>query len=77
MRNTINYSKLQKHSSRGVQCKPQACNFIKKEILAQVFSCEFFILRTSFSIEHFWWLLLNIRKKKVMEVRRYFHVFAT
>ena len=22
-------------------CRPQACNFIKKEILTQVFSCEF------------------------------------
>ena len=23
-------------------CRPKACNFIKKETLAQVFSCEFF-----------------------------------
>ena len=27
---------------------PQACNFIKKETLAKVFSCEFFLLRTPF-----------------------------
>ena len=24
-----------------LKCSPKACNFIKKEILAQVFSCEF------------------------------------
>ena len=39
----------------------QSYNFIKKETLAQVFSCEFFeILRTPFLIEHLWWLLLNL-----------------
>ena len=33
----------------------QACNIIKKEILAQVFSCELCeILRTSFFTEHCW-----------------------
>ena len=33
----------------------QACNIIKKEILAQVFSCELCeILRTSFFTEHPW-----------------------
>ena len=26
---------------KGIQRKPEACNFIKKETLAQVFSCEF------------------------------------
>ena len=25
----------------NISCRPEACNFIKKEILAQVFSCEF------------------------------------
>ena len=36
-----------------------ACNFIKKETLAQVFSCEFCeISKTPFFIEHLWWLLL-------------------
>ena len=29
-------------SSRGVLQNSQACNFIKKETLAQMFSCEFF-----------------------------------
>ena len=35
-------------------------NFIKKEALAQVFSCEFYeISRTPFLTEHLRWLLLN------------------
>ena len=25
-------------------CRPQACNFIEKEALAQVFSCEFWVI---------------------------------
>ena len=33
--------------------RPQTCNFIKKETLAQVFSCEFCeISKTTFSTEH-------------------------
>ena len=33
----------------------QACNFIKKETLAQVFSCEFAkFLKNSFFTEHVW-----------------------
>ena len=33
--------------------RPQACNFIKKETLAQVFSCEFCeIFKNTFFIEH-------------------------
>ena len=37
-----------------------ACNFIKKETLAQVFSCEFCEIskNTFFFTEHLWWLLL-------------------
>ena len=32
---------------------PEACNFIKKETLAQVFSCEFWeIFKNTFFIEH-------------------------
>ena len=35
--------------------KPQACNFVKKETLAQVFSCEFCeISKNSFFAEHLW-----------------------
>ena len=37
----------------------EACNFIKKETLAQVFSCEFCkISKNTFFIEHLWRLLL-------------------
>ena len=33
--------------------KPKACNFIKKETLVQVLSCQFFkISRSTFSTEH-------------------------
>ena len=38
---------------------PEACNFIKKETLAQVFSCEFWkISKNTFFVEHFRWLFL-------------------
>ena len=30
-----------KHLCRSLRCMPQACNFIKKEALTQVFSCGF------------------------------------
>ena len=34
---------------------PEACNFIKKETLAQVFSCEFCeISKNNFFTEHLW-----------------------
>ena len=34
---------------------PGACNFIKKETLAQVFSCEFYeISKNTFFTEHLW-----------------------
>ena len=34
---------------------PQACNFIKKEALAQMFSCEFCeIFKNTFFTEHLW-----------------------
>ena len=37
----------------------EACNFIKKETLAQEFSCEFCeISKNTFFTEHLWWLLL-------------------
>ena len=44
-----------------------ACNFIKKETLRQVFSCEFWeIFKNTFFIEHFQWLLLNVLPLKVL-----------
>ena len=40
---------------------PEACNFIKKETLAQVFSCQFCeISKNTFLTEHPRWLLLQI-----------------
>ena len=39
----------------------QACNFIKKETLAQVLCCEFCEMsKKTFYVEHLWWLLLWI-----------------
>ena len=38
-----------------IKCRPQACNFIKINTLAQVVSCEFCeISKNSFSTEHVW-----------------------
>ena len=46
----------------------QACNFIRKDTLKQVFSCEFYkIFRTPFYIqEHLQWLLLKLAKTKYL-----------
>ena len=42
--------------------KAMACNFIKKETLPQVFSCEFCeICKNAFLKEHLRWLLLEVR----------------
>ena len=47
---------------------PEAGNFIKKETLAQVFSCEFYeISKNTFSIDHLWWLLLFVRMSLLKE----------
>ena len=49
---------------KGVLRNLAACNFIKKETLAQMFYCEFCeLLRTPFFIEHLWWLLLFMDDK--------------
>ena len=38
-----------------LQAEAEACNFINKETLAQVFSCEFCdIWKNTFFIEHLW-----------------------
>ena len=60
-----NFAKLTgKHlcqSLLSVKLQAQACNFIKKETLAQVFSCEFCeSFQNTFFMKHLWWLLLNI-----------------
>ena len=52
--------------------RPKGCNFIKKEVLAQIFSCKF--LGTAFDIELFIWAtafgssLVNPRKKSKKEL---------
>ena len=39
----------------------EVCNFTRKEILAQVFSCDFCeMFKNIFFIEHFRWLLLSV-----------------
>ena len=39
----------------GKHCRPEACNFIKKDTLAQVFSSEFCeISKNTFFIKHLW-----------------------
>ena len=44
-----------------IKLQAEAYNFIKKEALAQVFSCEFFIIfKTPFLTEHLHWMLLEI-----------------
>ena len=44
-------------------CRPEVCNFIKNEALAQMFSCEFCkISKNTFFYKHLWWLLLKIEK---------------
>ena len=40
--------------------KVEACDFVKKETLAQVFACEFCeIFKKTFFMENLWWLLLK------------------
>ena len=47
-----------KHLCQGLYfnfCKPKACNFIKREALAQVFSCEFYeVSKDTFFTIDFW-----------------------
>ena len=54
--------------SKGVS---GACKFIKKETLAQAFSCEFCkISKNTFFIEHLRWLLLKVNNG--LSFHRYF-----
>ena len=47
---------------------PQACNFIKKETLALVFSCEFCeISKNAFFTEHLWTTASGIKKWNKIE----------
>ena len=52
-----NFEKTQENTCARVSflisCRAEACNFIKKEALAQVFSCEFYeISKNIFFTEH-------------------------
>ena len=48
--------------------QPEACNFIKKESLAQVFSCEFCeTFKNTFSKEHFQETAFNISERYLSE----------
>ena len=43
---------------------PKPCNLIKKETLAQVFSCEFCEnFKNTFFTEYLWWQLLEVYSK--------------
>ena len=47
----------------------EACNFIKKENLAQVFSSEFCeVFKNTFFIERLWWLLLLCPRSLLAQV---------
>ena len=51
---------------------PQAWNFIKKETLAQIFSCELReISKNTFFIEHIWWPLLERLRQKTKKTELY------
>ena len=58
----ISQNSLENTSARVsflIKLQAWACNVIKKETLAQVFSCEFYkISKNTFFTEHLWWLLL-------------------
>ena len=44
-----------KRCARVSSCRPEACNFIKKETLAQVVSCDFCELsKNTFVTQHLW-----------------------
>ena len=46
-------------TTEAVAQRPEACNFIKKETLAQAFTCKFFeTFKNTFLTEHIRWLVL-------------------
>ena len=53
--------KFRKYPRKTPVPESKACNFIKKETLAQLFSCKFCeIFKNTFSTEHLRWLLLQV-----------------
>ena len=57
-----NFKDTALRSSRSeLFCLPQACNFIKKDTLAQMFLCDFCqMFKNTLFIEHLWRMLLYI-----------------
>ena len=53
-----------------LRLRPEACNFIKKEALAQVFSCEFCqISKNTFFKEHLWATASTLREgRRLMQI---------
>ena len=51
----------------GKHLRPEGCNFIKKEALAQAFPCDFVkFLKTPFPTEHLWAIVLKNSLPKVL-----------
>ena len=57
--------------NKVVDLMPEACNFIKKETLAQVFSCEFCeISKSTFFTEHLWTTVFRESSTVVLAVNK-------
>ena len=51
-----------------IKFQPSTCNFIKKEIVALIFSCEFCeIFKNTFFTEHLWELLLKLEQVQMFQ----------
>ena len=64
------FLEISQNSHENTCNRVQACNVIRKETLAQVFSCEFCEVFKNTFTEHLWWLLLNWWNQ-----RRFSHAF--
>ena len=75
--------------NKAAGLRPEACNFIKKETLAQVFFCEFCeISKNTFFIEHLWAIastlselscshsVLLIKRLKLLMLLRFLIIYA-
>ena len=66
-----NFAKSEKHLCQSLFFRHEACNFIKKVIVSQVFFCEFCeIFNNTHFAEHPRQLLLNIEKETKIMVPR-------
>ena len=65
----LEISQNSQENTRAFLMKPEACNFIKKETLSQVFSCEFCeISKSTFSYRTPRWLFLYIALTSISEI---------